>query len=194
MRPAGAPPPPSRTGSPAASFAPRFDTFSPRRWAAPWAVAAFLGAATVVQVVAVPQLKVNGVHPDLILLLVVARSMVAGGPSAVVWGFVGGLWMDLFSGGAMGASSLALMAAALLTGIGHNAIFRRNLIVPSVSAFAGSLLFSLVYLTIMAVTGHRIPAAPVVAEIVLPAALYNAAAMLLVAPFLNRLPERADYP
>jgi rod shape-determining protein MreD len=153
-----------------------------------------LGAAAIVQVVVVPKLAVRGVYPDLILLLVVARSLIAGGRSAVLWGFVGGLWMDVLSGGAMGASSLALMATALLTGIGHNAIFRRNFFVPSIAALSGSLVFSLIYVAILTGVGHRFLPGPLVANLIVPVTLYNGAVMFLATPILNRLPEQARFP
>ena len=159
-----------------------------------WLIVPILGAAAVFQVVVVPKLAVRGVYPDLILLLVIARSLIAGGRGAVFWGFVGGLWMDVLSGGAIGASSLALMATSLLTGIGHNAIFRRNSFVPSVAALSGTLVFSLIYLAILVGVGYRFPPIPLVVNLIVPATLYNCAVMFLATPILNRLPEQANYP
>lgn len=159
-----------------------------------WLIVPILGAAAVFQVVVVPKLAVRGVYPDLILLLVIARSLIAGGRGAVSWGFVGGLWMDVLSGGAIGASSLALMATSLLTGIGHNAIFRRNSFVPFFSALSGTLVFSLLYLAILVGVGYRFPPVPLVINLIVPATLYNCAVMFLATPILNRLPEQADYP
>ena len=168
-------------------------SFSPRGWGASWQMVPMLGAAAIFQVVVAPKLTVRGVFPDLILLLVIARSLIAGGRSAVMWGFVGGLWMDVLSGGPMGASSLALMATALLTGIGHNAIFRRNFFVPSVAALSGSLVFSLIYVAILTGVGHRFLPGPLVANLIVPATLYNGAVMFLATPILNRLPEQAHF-
>lgn len=159
-----------------------------------WLIVPILGAAAVFQVVVVPKLAVRGVYPDLILLLVIARSLIAAGRGAVFWGFVGGLWMDVLSGGAIGSSSLAMMATSLLTGIGHNAIFRRNSFVPFISALSGTLFFSLIYLAILVGVGYRFPPVPLVINLIVPAALYNCAVMFLATPILNRLPEQANYP
>lgn len=167
-------------------------SLSPPSLGASWLIVPILGATAIFQVVVVPKLEVGGVYPDLILLLVIARSLVAGRRGAVMWGFVGGLWMDVLSGGAMGASSLALMATALLTGVGHNAIFRRNSFVPLIAAISGSLVFSLIYVAILAVVGYRMPAGPLVANLIVPATLYNGAVMFLATPILNRLPEQAN--
>ena len=167
---------------------------SPRDWGISWVFVPGLGAAAIFQVVVVPKLALNGVYPDLILLLVIAKSLLAGRHDAVVWGFTGGLWMDILSGGAIGASSLALMTTALLTGIGHNAIFRRHLFVPSIAALSGTLVFSLVYVAILNIVGFRFQPYLLVTEIVVPVCLYNGAVMLLATPLLNRLPEKAEYP
>lgn len=169
-------------------------SFSPSGLGGSWLIVPILGAAAVFQVVVVPKSAVRGVYPDLILLLVIARSLIAGGRGAVSWAFVGGLWMDVLSGGAIGASSLALMATSLITGIGHNAIFRRNSFVPFVAALSGSLVFSLIYLTILVGVGYRFPLGPLVANLIVPATLYNGAVMFLATPVLNRLPEKANYP
>ena len=169
-------------------------SFSSPSLGSSWLIVPILGAAAVFQVVVVPKLAVRGVYPDLILLLVIARSLIAGGRGAVIWGFVGGLWMDVLSGGAIGASSLALMATSLLTGIGHNAIFRRNSFVPVIAALTGSLVFSLIYLAILVGVGYRFPPGPLVTNLIVPATLYNGAVMFLATPILNRLPEQANYP
>ncbi|MEZ4636134.1 MAG: rod shape-determining protein MreD [Caldilineaceae bacterium] len=42
------------------------------------------------------------VRPDLVLLAVLAWTLFNGGYSGIVWAFVGGLWMDVLSGGPMG--------------------------------------------------------------------------------------------
>lgn len=166
-------------------------SFSPSGPGSSWLLVPILGATAIFQVVVVPKLAVRGVYPDLILLIVIARSLVAGRRGALMWAFVGGLWMDVLSGGVMGASSLALMATSLLTGIGHNAIFRRNSLVPLVAALSGSLIFSLIYLAILGAVGYRFPPGLLVVNLLIPATVYNSALMFIATPILNRLPEQA---
>ena len=158
-------------------------------WRTFWLIVPALGAAAIFQVVVGPRLAVYGVRPDLILLLVIARSLIAGRGDATLWGFITGLWMDILSDGPMGASSLALMAAALLTGVGHNAIFRRNLFVPSIAAVLGSVVFSLVYLTILTIVGYQFPPGLLLTKLIIPAILYNGILMFLATPLLNSFPE-----
>jgi len=100
--------------------------------------------------------------------------------------------MDVMSGGPMGGSSLALMAVALVAGIGYNRFFRTNLLVPLVSIGLGTLVYSYCYLAILAVVDHRLPFLETTQRLILPALLYNGAIMLLLTPILNRLPEQRE--
>lgn len=149
-----------------------------------------LGVLSIVQTVVAPRLMVWGVRPDLLLLAVVVWSLFNGSHSGIVWAFVGGLWMDILSGGPMGGSSLALIAASLATGIGHNRFFRNNPFVPLAAAIVGTLVYSLVYLGILTLVGHQLSFLETVIELVLPTMLYNSILMLLLTPLLYRWLER----
>lgn len=151
-----------------------------------------LGFVAIVHSVVVPRLAVLNVRPDVMVVLVVIWALLFGGGSALVIGFVGGLWMDVLSGGPMGGSSLALMAVALVAGIGYNRFFRTNLLVPLVSIGLGTLVYSYCYLAILAVVDHRLPFLETTQRLILPALLYNGAIMLLLTPILNRLPEQRE--
>ena len=86
--------------------------------------------AGLLQSTAAARLEIRGVKPDLVLLLLVLGTLIYGSRSGLVWAFVGGIALDIFSGGPMGASSLALMAAVLVAGLGHRTLSRYNLLVP----------------------------------------------------------------
>lgn len=150
------------------------------------------------QVTAAGRMKVYGVKPDLVLLLVVIGTLVYGSRPGVLWAFIGGLGLDIFSGGPMGASSLALMAAALVAGLGHRTLSRFNLLVPLAAMAAGTLVYAGAYLGILAVlelldvTNHRVPLLAMVQNVVVPAVVYNTTLMVVLIPLLNRIPESQD--
>jgi rod shape-determining protein MreD len=157
-----------------------------------------IAAACLLQATALSRIKIYGVKPDLVLLLVVIGALVYGSRSALVWAFVGGLGMDIFSGGPMGSSSLALMAAALVAGLGHRTLSRFNVLVPLAAMAAGTLTYAGAYLALLTVlqylrvTVHQMPLLPTVQNIVVPAILYNTTLMVLLIPLLNRIPESQD--
>lgn len=163
-----------------------------------YAMIPLLGVAVLLQTTALARIKVYGVKPDLVLLLVVIGALVYGGRSALVWAFVGGLGMDIFSGGPMGSSSLALMAAALVAGVGHRTLSRFNVLVPLAATAAATVIYALAYLALLTVlqylrvTYHQVLLVPTLQNVVIPAMLYNIALMVALIPLLNRIPESQD--
>jgi len=129
------------------------------------------------------------VRPDLILVIVLAWTLVYGPREGVVMAFAGGIWLDLFSGGFMGASSLALIAAVLPAGSGYATLFRTHLAVPIATGVVGTLIFSLVYLSILYLSGQASLFVPMFTRLAPPAVFYNTALLLLISPLLNRIPE-----
>jgi rod shape-determining protein MreD len=173
------------------------------RYLVSYAMLPMLGFAAIIQTTVGPRLAIARVQPDLVLLVLLVWTLLFGSREGIVWAFVGGLWLDLLSGGPMGASSLALMVAVLLAGMGHARLFRSNLMVPSLATLLGTLAYSLTYLLILAeirvlIHGYSLEMAldrllmPSLERLVLPAMLYNSALMLLLTPFLNRVPEQRD--
>jgi rod shape-determining protein MreD len=154
--------------------------------------------AGLLQSTAAGRIEIQAVKPDLVLLLVLIGTLIYGSRPGIVWAFIGGLAMDVFSGGPMGASSLALMMAALLGGLGHRTFSRYNLLVPVGATVAGTFVYSATYLAILVVlsyfrlTMHNPPIWATLQFIVVPALVYNTTLMLLVMPLLNRIPESQD--
>lgn len=150
----------------------------------------FIGLLAMVQSALGPRLALRGVRPDILLLVILAWTLIAGSYAGIVWGFWGGIWMDVMSGGPMGGSSLALMAAAAVVGLAYNRFFRSNILVPFLAAVIGTLIYSLVYMAVLFGVGHQLDGASLVAQLVIPSILYNSALMLLISPLLNRIPDR----
>lgn len=154
--------------------------------------------ASLLQSTALGRIEIRGVKPDLVLLLIIAGALIYGGRPGLVWAFIGGITMDIFSGGPMGASSLALMTAALATGLGHRTLSRYNLLVPLGATAIGTAIYGLSYLMILlaldyfAVVQHRVPLGSMIQFVIGPAILYNVVLMLAAMPLMNRLPESQD--
>ena len=154
--------------------------------------------AGLLQSTAANRIEIRGVKPDLVLLLIIAGTLIYGSRPGLIWAFIGGITLDIFSGGPMGASSLALMAATLVTGLGHRTLSRYNLLVPLGAAAIGTATYGLTYLAILialdsfAIVQHRVPLVATLQDVVAPAIAYNAALMLAAMPFMNRLPESQD--
>ncbi|MGL4651333.1 MAG: hypothetical protein ACRC1H_18145, partial [Caldilineaceae bacterium] len=117
--------------------------------------------------------------------------------------------LDLFSGGPMGSSSLALIAAALVAAPGHHTLSRYNPFVPLGVALLGTLAYGLVYIGVIDAVNVlaglpflsrigleeiqiALPFLPMIQNVVLPSMAYNALIMLVLVPLLNQVPESHD--
>jgi rod shape-determining protein MreD len=146
------------------------------------------------------QLMVRGVKPDLVLLVVLLATLVYGGQGGLVWAFIGGIGLDLFSGGPFGASTL-------VAALGYRVLSRYHLLVPLGAAGLGTLIYGLVYIGLLgalhtaaqlpllagyAIPQHNLPLWPTLQQVVIPAMFYNTTLMLFVMPLLNRVPEQQE--
>jgi len=102
-----------------------------------------------VQVTVSPNFELYGVTPQLLFLITIVWALYYGLRQGLIWAFVGGILIDLFSAGPMGASSLALMAAVMVI-ISIQRLFPENrILVPLVLGAVASLVFWIVYLVLL---------------------------------------------
>ena len=163
--------------------------------------------AALLQSTAATRLQVGGVKPDLVLLLVLIGTLIYGSKPALLWAFSGGIALDIFSGGPMGSSSLALMVATLVVGWGQHTLSRFHVLVPLGTTLVGTLLYGVTYVVLLAgveglagflawpiLTNLRYDLAflPTLQFIIVPAMLYNTTLMLFITPVLNQVPERPE--
>jgi rod shape-determining protein MreD len=65
----------------------------------------------ILQATVLPRFPLLGVEPQLALLMTVAWSLLRGVREGLLWAFLLGLAVDIFSAGPMGVTTLSLMAA-----------------------------------------------------------------------------------
>jgi rod shape-determining protein MreD len=123
-----------------------------------------------------------GARPDLILLVVLIWAFVRNVDEGLVWGFIGGLVVDLLSGGPLGGTSLALLAAAFLAGQSWGQGLGSPVARLLILALAGVVVYHLVLLIVMAWTGHAVDWGFALLRVAGPSALLN----ILLAPFLRQ--------
>lgn len=143
-------------------------------------VVPLLLVVAVLQATIVSNLTVWGVFADFPLLVVVSWGLLRGAREGMIWGFVGGLMVDLLSGAPFGAATLSLMAAGSLSGLGEATVSRTHLALPLVVVFLGTIVYDLVFLLVVQISGQTVVWLSSLVRIILPSAALNVVLMPIV--------------
>jgi len=146
----------------------------------PYLVLPLLLAAALLQTTALPALKILGVKPELMLLMVLAWSLLRGVEEGLVWAFLGGLLLDIFSGGPLGASTLALLVVSFLSGLTEGSVARTSFVLPLGAALVGTLLYHSLFLLIVQLTRGAVPWADSLFRATLPSLAVNTLLMPVI--------------
>jgi len=137
-------------------------------------VVPLLFIVALVQSTIVPHLSIWGVFADLPLLFVVSWSLLRGSREGAVWGFVAGVAVDLFSGAPFGAATLSLIVAGLLGGLGQATVYRTHLVLPVIVMFLATIVYDLLFLLIVQISGQSADWLGSLFRLILPSAMLNA--------------------
>ncbi|MGB0388219.1 MAG: rod shape-determining protein MreD [Ardenticatenaceae bacterium] len=131
-----------------------------------------------------------GVHPNLMLTLVVSWTLLRGGREGLSWGFLGGLILDLLSILPFGTFTIALLVTALFTSLSEITYFKPTRALQAGMMLLVSPLFHLTAMATMQTLGWQVGWARSLS--LLPsAAMVDALLILLLFPFIRRLTHLA---
>jgi rod shape-determining protein MreD len=162
-----------------------------------WIINLYIGIplliiVAVLQSSILPQIRIFGLVPNLMLLTVVAWSFRRGPNDGIVWGMIGGLMIDLASGAPLGISPLPLMVAALVVGAGRARIFAGNVVLPVIVSLLTLVLYQAMYVILLMLAGKPVSWGEGVLRVAAPLVLLNLALMpvvYVVISWLARLTE-----
>lgn len=115
---------------------------------------------------------------DVMLVVVMAWSLVQRGNDGPLWAFIGGVLADSFSGGPAGAITLSLAMVTFLIALTEGRFYKANIIVASLFSVLGTLMYHLIYLTTLAISGYPVNFAETLALATFPSAVLNFLLML----------------
>ena len=143
--------------------------------------------AVLLQTTLSPYIKINGVHPNLVLILVVGWIILRGMGDGLTWALIGGLCLDFVSAAPFGIFTVTMLVVALVANLSHGRIFGRSIVLPLSLTFPLSLLFNTLALLLLSLWGRPVIWTDAFSHVLLPAALFNTGVMMLIFPLLYLL-------
>lgn len=127
----------------------------------------------VLQASLVNHLRLVDGRPDLVLLAITAWALAGHARQALLFGFVGGLALDLFSAVPLGVSSAALVLVVVLVSYSEGRFWGVHPLMQLAAVLAACAVFYAAQLSSLWVAGHPIDLPLVLNRIVLPSLFLN---------------------
>lgn len=90
-------------------------------------------------------MRISGVVPNCLLILVIAVAYTRGQIPALVTGFFAGILLDLCFSETVGFCAILYMIVAFLAGFANKIYYERDYFVPGALVLAGELIYSFMY-------------------------------------------------
>jgi rod shape-determining protein MreD len=132
-------------------------------------------------------------RPDLILLTVVAWGINGRSREAMIWGLLGGLFLDQLSGIPLGTSAIILILIAYLVSFLEGRFWEANFLMPMGVMMLFSLLYHFLNVVIMWLLGKPMDLSFLVVRVILPSTFLNLILALPVSQLIRSL-TRTIYP
>jgi rod shape-determining protein MreD len=145
-----------------------------------------LALAAVMQATFVPQIRLFGGQPDLIMLLVLAWVITSPLEQAVTWAFVGGFAVDLLSAAPVGASIIGLITLVFIVEQLKGQLVNLNIVVLFGLVLLGTLIQYVTLSLMLVLSGFSIRPIEQFFYIVLPSLLYNVVFSVPIVAFVRR--------
>jgi rod shape-determining protein MreD len=130
-----------------------------------------------------PVIIIGGVKPNLVLVAVVLVTVLLGFLPGITWAFVAGVAANLLVGDPLGSVPLALLIVAAIVAGGARLLGRLVWVYPVIAVFAGSIVADIGSLAISQLVADAPMPAILPIDLILAAAVLNAAiAALLLVP------------
>jgi rod shape-determining protein MreD len=139
-----------------------------------------LMVAAVLQSTVLSHFRVFAGTLDLVLLLTLSWTISGDWLGGIAWGFIGGLCLDLLSGGPLGAGALGLVLMAYFASLTEGRFWRSHVLLPLTTIALGTFGFHTLYLVGLSLSGYPVNWSYDLSQVTLPSAVVNTLLMLPV--------------
>ena len=126
---------------------------------------------TVLQTAVLPYFPLLGVTPSLPFLVALDWGLLRGVNEGVVWAFIAGFFLDLFTAAPVGGLALTYMIAILAASVINDMLPANRTVIPMFLAAIATIIQQLLYAIFLAIFGYSI--VQVIAASLLPTVLLN---------------------
>lgn len=112
-----------------------------------------MAVLAVLQAAVLSRFPIAGVVPQPALLAALAWALLRGPWEGMVWAFIGGLFLDLFSLGPVGVTPLALMAAVPILVRARQSLPEETILITALLLALGLAIYFFVYLIVITLAG-----------------------------------------
>lgn len=127
---------------------------------------------------------------DLVLLAVVSWGLVGRSEEAMLWGMIGGLFLDILSGLPLGSSAFSLILVAFLVSLLEGRFWEAHLLMPLGVMLLASLFYHLMGILIVMISGHPLSLPLALSRVILPSTFLNVALALPASQLAEGLQKR----
>ena len=129
--------------------------------------------AIIIQTTLMPLIAIQGIYPDMLLVIVVSYSLLSGKEKGVGMGFFAGILQDLASGSIFGTITLSKLAIGYIFGLAERKVFKEHIFLPVAATAVATVLNSIIIFMLLFMLGMKVNILPTLMNSVLPLALYN---------------------
>ena len=127
-------------------------------------------------------IRISGVVPNCLLILVIAVAYTKGQSSAMVTGFFAGMLLDLCFSETVGFCAILYMIVAFLAGYAHKIYYERDYFVPGALILSGELVYSFLYYVLFFLLRGKLELHTYFIYTILPRMLYTILVSLALYP------------
>ncbi len=135
--------------------------------------------AAVLQSTWLEDIHILGGRPDLVLLFAITWAIIRGANDGALWGFIGGMFCDLLSGGTFGMWTFSLTTVGFLAGQPWVHALGPTVIRLALMSAFGTLIGHGILIVVMELLGYAVNFTRAFQTVAGPAALIN----FLLSPF-----------
>ncbi|MEW6448553.1 MAG: rod shape-determining protein MreD [Bacillota bacterium] len=154
-----------------------------------FALLLLIGTALLLEQTVLNYLRVAGVKPDLVLLLVIFNGILKGSREGAFWGFIAGLMEDFACGHYIGLNALGKLVGGYFSGLAEFRVYKDSAVTAAAVVWATSLVAGGVVYVMLLTLGIIVAPSDAFLRVLLPVAVYNA----LLSPLFYRSFHRATF-